>query len=261
MGREAFTGEGGADPPRSSLGRWLFVGGIVSILVALGLVGAVGAVGEFSLGVLTAGELAISLGGIGLAAVLVGVLAGQRATGSPSSLAPGLSDSSERPAGTDHTGPGKGASAPTDVASTDGNAASAGTAPDPKSSLSIDRIDTRVEADDRLSAEGVSAGPVEPDPSLSTSADRSGRVDRTPTVPDDDRVSARGSPIGSDGPRRTDGGVDAIRFDASVDRYCGNCTYFQYARTETGLSPYCGYHEELMADMESCLAWQSNETN
>lgn len=55
-----------------------------------------------------------------------------------------------------------------------------------------------------------------------------------------------------------DGGVDAIQFGPSVDRYCGNCAHFRYVRTDDGLSPYCGYHDEVMDDMEPCLEWSSN---
>ncbi len=43
-----------------------------------------------------------------------------------------------------------------------------------------------------------------------------------------------------------------------VDPYCGNCSQFRYVRTEDGLTPYCGYHEELMDDMEPCEDWEVN---
>ncbi|MFC7204383.1 ribonuclease BN [Haloferax namakaokahaiae] len=39
------------------------------------------------------------------------------------------------------------------------------------------------------------------------------------------------------------------------DRYCGNCTYFEYVRTSSGLQPYCSAHDEMMQDMEACDAW------
>lgn len=42
------------------------------------------------------------------------------------------------------------------------------------------------------------------------------------------------------------------------DRYCGNCTHFDYVDTEDGFRPYCGYHEEPMDDMEACSQWSSN---
>jgi hypothetical protein len=40
------------------------------------------------------------------------------------------------------------------------------------------------------------------------------------------------------------------------DTYCGNCQHFDYVRTDTGIQPYCGLHDELMDDMEACEEWQ-----
>lgn len=42
------------------------------------------------------------------------------------------------------------------------------------------------------------------------------------------------------------------------DRYCGSCSYFDYARTDDGIQPYCGYDDRLMDDMEACEHWQPN---
>lgn len=39
------------------------------------------------------------------------------------------------------------------------------------------------------------------------------------------------------------------------DRYCGNCTHFEYVRTDEGIQPYCGLDGELMADMDACEEW------
>lgn len=46
--------------------------------------------------------------------------------------------------------------------------------------------------------------------------------------------------------------------DQHVDRYCGNCTHFDYVRTDDGIERYCGYHDELMDDMDPCDHWTSN---
>ncbi len=46
--------------------------------------------------------------------------------------------------------------------------------------------------------------------------------------------------------------------DAEPDRYCGNCAHFQYVRAEAGMRPYCGFHDELMDDMEACESWEAN---
>ncbi|WP_254838830.1 DUF7139 domain-containing protein [Natronomonas marina] len=42
------------------------------------------------------------------------------------------------------------------------------------------------------------------------------------------------------------------------DTYCGNCQHFQYVRTDDGMAPYCGYHGELMDDMDACEEWTPN---
>jgi len=42
------------------------------------------------------------------------------------------------------------------------------------------------------------------------------------------------------------------------DRYCGNCGYFRYVRTEEGLVPYCGLDSRTMEDMDACEKWSPN---
>ncbi|MFC6787073.1 DUF7139 domain-containing protein [Halobaculum halobium] len=39
------------------------------------------------------------------------------------------------------------------------------------------------------------------------------------------------------------------------DSYCGSCGHFQYVRTDQGMQPYCGLHDDLMEDMEACDEW------
>ncbi|WP_049971105.1 DUF7139 domain-containing protein [Haladaptatus cibarius] len=43
-----------------------------------------------------------------------------------------------------------------------------------------------------------------------------------------------------------------------TDAYCGNCTHFDYVRTDSGMTPYCGLHDQRMTDMDACKQWQSN---
>jgi len=44
--------------------------------------------------------------------------------------------------------------------------------------------------------------------------------------------------------------------DVGPDRYCGSCTHFDYVRTDdSDIRPYCGYHDELMDDMDACEQW------
>ncbi|MFW6320790.1 MAG: DUF7139 domain-containing protein [Halohasta sp.] len=79
-------------------------------------------------------------------------------------------------------------------------------------------------------------------------------------------ASATETTEGPDGSRST--GVDRIGpgtpsrsgempTESSVDRYCGSCAEFKYVRTDTGIRPYCGYHDELMDDMDACEEWRS----
>jgi hypothetical protein len=39
------------------------------------------------------------------------------------------------------------------------------------------------------------------------------------------------------------------------DQYCGSCQHFDYVRTDQGIQPYCGLHDELMDDMDACEEW------
>ncbi|EMA42921.1 DUF7139 domain-containing protein [Halobiforma nitratireducens] len=50
--------------------------------------------------------------------------------------------------------------------------------------------------------------------------------------------------------------TDADREPA--DRYCGNCRHFEYARSSSGMVPYCTYHETAMDDMDACGEWEPN---
>ena len=43
-----------------------------------------------------------------------------------------------------------------------------------------------------------------------------------------------------------------------ADRYCGNCVSFEYVRTDEGIQPYCGAHDEVMGDMDPCDQWTPN---
>jgi hypothetical protein len=64
----------------------------------------------------------------------------------------------------------------------------------------------------------------------------------------------------------TDGGAttDDAEFltgdagEPTGDTYCGNCSHFQYVRTDGDIEPYCGYHGELMDDMDACEEWTPN---
>ncbi len=50
----------------------------------------------------------------------------------------------------------------------------------------------------------------------------------------------------------------AVTERGSPDRYCGNCSHFDYVRADGEITPYCGLHEELLEDMDACREWQGN---
>jgi hypothetical protein len=50
----------------------------------------------------------------------------------------------------------------------------------------------------------------------------------------------------------------AVTERGSPDRYCGNCAHFEYVRADDEITPYCGFHDELMEDMDACRQWDGN---
>ncbi|MEF8842499.1 MAG: hypothetical protein V5A62_12890 [Haloarculaceae archaeon] len=65
----------------------------------------------------------------------------------------------------------------------------------------------------------------------------------------------------SDGGSAATGGHDAEFLDEPSpdprgDVYCGNCAHFKYVRTNEGMEPYCGFHGEVMDDMDACEQWE-----
>lgn len=63
------------------------------------------------------------------------------------------------------------------------------------------------------------------------------------------------SPSTPSTPSAGSGSGDGDRSKNAGDAYCGSCTHFQYVRTENGMQPYCGLHDDLMDDMEACEEW------
>jgi hypothetical protein len=63
-----------------------------------------------------------------------------------------------------------------------------------------------------------------------------------------------GSPS-SDSPSSAVAGQSGTPHYDAADTYCGNCAHFEYVRTDSGIQPYCGAHEELMDDMDPCEDW------
>ena len=51
------------------------------------------------------------------------------------------------------------------------------------------------------------------------------------------------------------GDAPTERSQSPGDAYCGSCGHFQYVRTDQGMQPYCGLHDDLMDDMDACDDW------
>lgn len=73
-----------------------------------------------------------------------------------------------------------------------------------------------------------------------------------------DTAGSVGGPSGPNGPAGampSDRSEAAAARDGPGDTYCGNCTHFDYVRTDRGMQPYCDHHDELMDDMDACEQW------
>jgi hypothetical protein len=53
--------------------------------------------------------------------------------------------------------------------------------------------------------------------------------------------------------------VQAAQERGSPDRYCGNCTHFEYVKVDDDIAPYCGVHQEVMDDMDACDRWSATD--
>ncbi len=74
--------------------------------------------------------------------------------------------------------------------------------------------------------------------------DGSGAVDTAPETPD---------------PAAADADIhQAVTERGQPDRYCGNCSQFEYVRVDGEITPYCGFHEEVLEDMDACDQWEAN---
>ncbi len=121
------------------------------------------------------------------------------------------------------------------------------------------RGETRVVEVDPRRKGTVGLGTGTPDGAAQTQTGPGGSPGAT-AAPDDGAVLVD-EPAASDGGATTDEitGFDDGRIDRESvpgDPYCGNCEQFEYVRTERGMQPYCGAHDEQMDDMEPCDEWR-----
>ena len=113
------------------------------------------------------------------------------------------------------------------------------------------------------SMSGIGLFGSNPDGDVDTQTNRS-----DPNAPDETELPAQ-TPAG-DGVGTVDSQTvaDPATADADIeravaergrpDRYCGNCTHFEYVRVDGEITPYCGHHDQLLEDMDACEQWQSN---
>lgn len=52
--------------------------------------------------------------------------------------------------------------------------------------------------------------------------------------------------------------LEATKERGSPDRYCGNCSHFEYVRADGELTPYCTLDSDIMTDMDACEQWDEN---
>ncbi|WP_267161898.1 DUF7139 domain-containing protein [Halovenus salina] len=84
----------------------------------------------------------------------------------------------------------------------------------------------------------------------------------TPAETDDSVVMAKptsdGGAATAEDPAIEDEIAESAQTRRQPDTYCGNCAHFEYVSVDDEYVPYCGYHENVMEDMDACSEWRSN---
>lgn len=84
---------------------------------------------------------------------------------------------------------------------------------------------------------------------------------------EDDRPDATPASDGAGGVRASEGSDhaaanadvrEALRYRGRPDEYCGNCAHFRYVRADGEMVPHCGFHDQLLDDMDACDRWEPN---
>jgi hypothetical protein len=87
-----------------------------------------------------------------------------------------------------------------------------------------------------------------------TGSASSGNASQSSSVDDSDvkGVDTGRSPRREDDWTPTGAAPESAKSGPDRDSYCGSCAHFDYVQTEQGMQPYCGFHDELMDDMDAC---------
>ncbi|MFC4438713.1 MULTISPECIES: DUF7139 domain-containing protein [Natrialbaceae] len=123
-----------------------------------------------------------------------------------------------------------------------------------------EKPDGNVETQTNSNADGARSR--SPDHRSQSRSRRSSGANRTSAATSDGGSTAAdiSSPLETD----VGDGRDAEIVDSSTerpepaDRYCGNCSHFEYVRSSSGMVPYCGRHDETMENMDACEEWTPN---
>ena len=115
-------------------------------------------------------------------------------------------------------------------------------------------------ADPRSSADDDSVGSKPPrrenreNAAGRTGSGSSGSTGQSSSVDDSDvkGVDTGRSPRREDDWTPTGAAPESAKSGPDRDSYCGSCAHFDYVQTEHGMQPYCGFHDELMDDMDAC---------
>ncbi|MFC7070914.1 DUF7139 domain-containing protein [Halobaculum lipolyticum] len=112
-------------------------------------------------------------------------------------------------------------------------------------------------ARDRQRSAATTGAPAEPAGGGTASDGGASASDITPLADDGSSTESpsapRSAPSGASAAASDDGPTE--RSQSPGDSYCGSCGHFQYVRTDQGMQPYCGLHDDLMDDMEACDDW------
>ncbi|WP_226042183.1 hypothetical protein [Natrinema sp. DC36] len=132
-------------------------------------------------------------------------------------------------------------------------------------------VETQTNADADQSRTTVSDGQAERTTASRQSTGRTGmsggRGTGSPTRRSVGAATSDGGSAASDisSPLESGDGTDAEIVESPTeqpneptDRYCGNCTHFEYVRSSDGMVPYCARHETAMDDMDACDEWTPN---
>lgn len=271
---EVYEGNNGAGLRRLSVGVTVF--GVGALLLVTGIIiGATGVGQRFGLGLYETRELAGILGGLGLPAILIGMITVLPRSSTHIRIAAGVGAvicvvglflfRGAYPI--DWVGGSGNASMTLIVATTYVGGAlisswSLFTAVanfkarnDPGGTVSLEITqggETRivdVEGDSlRRTLSGIGLMGSTPDGSVET---------QTNTGPNVPRATSPSATV-SDGGAAADDAVFLDDGNPIRDTYCGNCTHFRYARSDDGLVPYCDFDGVRMDNMDACDSWEPN---